>query len=70
MMIVRDIMYKNFAYISPQRTMRPAAKGMIHKGIDTLFVIKNDRGVGAIGIRDLFILPVPASFGSPMKIIR
>jgi CBS domain-containing protein len=50
--------------------MRPAAEGMIHKGIDTLFVIKNDRGVGAIGIRDLFILPVPASFGSPMKIIR
>ena len=68
MMIVRDFMNRNFTCVSPQCTVRSAAEEMIQKGIDTLFVTENDQVVGVIGIRDLFTLPVPASFGSPMKI--
>jgi acetoin utilization protein AcuB len=68
MMIVRDFMHKNFTCVSPQCTVRSAAEMMIRKGIDTLFVTENDQVVGVIGIRDLFTLPVPASYGGPMKI--
>lgn len=68
MMIVRDFMHKDFTCVSPQCTMRSAAEEMIREGIDTLFVTENDQVVGVIGIRDLFTLPIPASFGGPMKI--
>jgi len=67
MMIVRDFMHKNFNCVSPQCTMRSAAEKMIREGVETLFVIENDQLVGVIGIRDLFTLPVPASYGGPMR---
>ena len=67
MMIVRDYMNKNFTCVSPQCTVRSAAEEMILKGIDTLFVTENDHVLGVIGIRDLFTIPVPASFGGPMQ---
>ncbi|GAP06021.1 CBS-domain-containing membrane protein [Anaerolinea thermolimosa] len=70
MMIVRDFMQKNFTCVSPQCTVKSAAEEMIHKGVDTLFVTENDEVVGVIGIRDLFTLPIPASFGGPMKIME
>lgn len=68
MMIVREFMHNNFTCVSPQCTLSSAAEEMIRKRIDTLFVTENDYVVGVIGIRDLFTLPVPASFGGPMKI--
>lgn len=70
MMIVRDFMQKIFICLSPQCTVKSAAEEMIRKGVDTLFVTENDEVVGVIGIRDLFTLPIPASFGGPMKIIE
>ncbi len=68
MMIVKDFMRKDFTCLTSKCTVRSAAEMMILKGIDTLFVTENDQVVGVIGIRDLFTLPVPASFGGPMKI--
>lgn len=68
MMIVRDFMRKNAACVSPQSSVRMAAEEMTQKGVDTLFVTENDQVVGVIGIRDLFTVPIPASFGGPMKI--
>jgi len=67
MLIVKDFMRKNFACISPKCNVRSAAEEMIRIGVETLFVTENDQIVGVIGIRDLFTLPVPASYGGPMK---
>lgn len=68
MLTVRDFMNRNFTCISPQYTIRSAAEEMIRKGVDTLFVTENDQVVGVIGIRDLFTVPIPASYGGPMKV--
>ncbi len=66
-MIVKDFMRSNVVCISSQSTLRAAAEKMIREGVETLFVIENDQLVGVIGIRDLFTLPVPASYGGPMR---
>jgi CBS domain-containing protein len=65
--IVKDVMRSNFVCISSQSTLRAAAEKMIHERVETFFVIENDQLVGVIGIRDLFTLPVPASYGRPMR---
>lgn len=67
MLIVKDFMRTNFVCISSQSSVRFAAEEMIQKGIDTLFVTEDDQVVGVIGIRDLFTLPIPASYGGSMK---
>jgi len=65
--IVKDFMRSKFVCISSQSTLRSAAEKMIQESVETLFVIENDQLVSVIGIRDLFILPVPDSYGGPMR---
>ena len=66
MKFVKDFMRKNFTLISPYSSLRSAEEKIIQKGTETLFVTENDQVVGVIGIRDLFTLPIPASFGGSM----
>jgi len=65
-MIVKDVMRTDFITITPETTLEAAANLMIQTSSETLFVLKGSQLVGVIGIRDLFTLPVPASFGGPM----
>ncbi|KPL77268.1 hypothetical protein ADN00_09010 [Ornatilinea apprima] len=66
-MIVKDVMRSKFLCISPKSSLRLAAEIMVREGVETLFVVNGEQLVGAIGIRDLFTSPVPASYGRPMQ---
>ncbi len=66
-MIVKDVMRSTFISISPQANLLLAAQMMVQGNIDTVFVVNGDLLLGVIGIRDLFTVPVPASFGGPMN---
>ncbi len=66
-MIVKDVMHSFSLSISPQMNLFTAAQMMVRENIDTLFVVNEEQLIGVIGIRDLFTVPVPASFGGPMN---
>jgi len=52
--------------IEPQATLREAAEMMLTTGVDTLWVMEGEQLVGVVGLRDLFTVPVPASYASRM----
>ncbi len=66
-MNVKDMIHSDFSSISPQVNLFTAAQMMVRENIDTLFVVNGEQLIGVIGIRDLFTVPVPASFGGPMN---
>jgi CBS domain-containing protein len=61
-MLVRDVMTPNVPAIALEATLTVAAEKMLADHTDTLFVVKGERLVGTIGLRDLFTAPVPAHF--------
>ncbi len=61
-MLVRDVMTPNVPAIALEATLAAAAEKMLADHTDTLFVVKGERLVGTIGLRDLFTAPIPAHF--------
>jgi len=53
--------------VSTRSSLRTIAEVMIQKKVETVFVVENEKVLGVLGIRDLFTLPIPASFGGPMQ---
>lgn len=67
MKTIKEYIHQKFTCVAPECTVRAAAEEMIRTGVETLFITRNDEVVGVIGIRDLFTIPIPASYGGPMK---
>lgn len=65
-MIVKEAMRRQVVRIGPASTLREAAEIMLATGEETLWVTEGGRLLGAVGLRDLFTLPVPASYAARM----
>jgi CBS domain-containing protein len=69
-MLVKDSMRPGVFRIHPQATLLEAAEKSLANKVDTLLILKGEELLGVIGLRDLFIAPVPAHYGGSMPAHR
>jgi len=65
-MLVKNVMRSEIVQIHPQATLEQAARMMVQRRANSLFVMEGGVLLGVIGVRDLFTAPLPASYASRM----